>query len=364
MNILAYKTEHDISITFDIYNWAYGREETTGRLFYLRNLKGNSQAEQVEQAARMIDEVARELYYLTGFGIDKGVVKVGSTKVVETTYPDLVPQLENMRFIDALLFKFRPTYCYHWVRSNHVKLGIQDRELADGWQKTAMPVATTASFRLPVVALSVRASKAENGYSSFFLITNWLRKKRKRTNYGFSVHYDRNDPTFTSFIARFYEDGHLSFGDRRYFGSQSGYYLIEGRKWPLSKAKPEKQPRFKSRLASQPTDNTEYVYVIRAGRTNAYKIGKSNDPQGRLMSLQTASHHQLNLLHTFTADNASAAEEELHRLLHHQRLEGEWFKVSPQQKAIITLIQRFEHRQFWVNDKGLTPGELFHPGAV
>ena len=108
-----------------------------------------------------------------------------------------------------------------------------------------------------------------------------------------------------------------------------------------------------------PVDNTEYVYFIQAGRTQAFKIGKSDDPQGRLDSLQTANPHKLKLVHTFKADNASTADEELHRLLHSQRMAGEWFNVSKVQQQVIDSIQQFEQGQFWIGDDGVELNELF-----
>ena len=97
----------------------------------------------------------------------------------------------------------------------------------------------------------------------------------------------------------------------------------------------------KSRLASQPQDNTDYVYLIRMGRTKFYKIGKSNDPQGRLASMQTASPYKLKIVHVFKADNAAAAEEALHHRLHEARMEGEWFKLTDEQQRLLVSVTAF-----------------------
>lgn len=193
---------------------------------------------------------------------------------------------------------------------------------------------------------------------SFFGYWEPLKRKRKKSVLNFLVRYDQDDPIFKRFIGRFSKESHLAFGERNYFLSDESNLVIEGRRWPRPKAKPKKGPR-KSRLATLPVDNTEYVYFIQAGRTQAFKIGKSNDPQGRLDSLQTANPHKLKLVHTFKADNASTAEEELHRLLHSQRMAGEWFKVSKIQQQVIVSIQRFEQGQFWIDSDGVEPDELF-----
>ena len=92
---------------------------------------------------------------------------------------------------------------------------------------------------------------------------------------------------------------------------------------------------------------------------HAYKIGKTNDPEGRLQSLQTASPHKLKLLHAFRADNAAAAEEELHRLLHSKRLEGEWFRLTVLEKDVLVSVERFEGKKFWIDGEGLEAKQLF-----
>lgn len=352
MSLPAYKTEFDISISLTIYN-TYYFPRSTNREFQLRNLSGDTEEAQIAQARRIMDEVALELHYLTGFGIDKGIVRAGSKKIAETIYPELKPKVDKLDF-QALLFQFSQARTYAWTKDNLTKWYISEDEVRSGWQKVIKPVHQTQTLRLPAIVLM----QEHNGYMSFFRQFSSLKHKRKRSNYGFSVTYDRNDPVFNRFMNRFQEVGNLAFGDRNYFNAENGYIHIEGRKWPPSKTKPDKIPR-KSRLASQPSDNTNYVYIIQAGRTHLYKIGKSNDPQARLDSLQTANPHKLKLLHVFKADNASAAEEELHRLLHHNRQAGEWFMVAPQERAILTAIQRFELNQFWIDGKGINPNELF-----
>jgi hypothetical protein len=49
----------------------------------------------------------------------------------------------------------------------------------------------------------------------------------------------------------------------------------------------------------------------------------------------------------------------LYGLVFRKRLEGEWFKLTPEQKSIIVSIKAFEKGQFWVNDGGLDEDTLF-----
>jgi hypothetical protein len=54
-----------------------------------------------------MNDVAREIRYLTNFGVDSGIIKVGSKKVLETVYPELPPLRDDYRyFIYSVLFQF------------------------------------------------------------------------------------------------------------------------------------------------------------------------------------------------------------------------------------------------------------------
>jgi hypothetical protein len=65
------------------------------------------------------------------------------------------------------------------------------------------------------------------------------------------------------------------------------------------------------------------------------------------------------LLHTFRADNATAAEEALHALLHDRRSEGEWFRLTVQERDVLVSVERFEERQFWIEGPGVEADRLF-----
>lgn len=350
--------QYELSIAITIYSIWYDQPQTTRCEFHLRNLRSDAQEELIKRAQQVMCQVVDEIHYLTGFGIDKSLLKIGSTKVDEVVHSDLKPCMENVRF-KALLFQFSPVYRYEWVINDRKKRLISETEIEEGWQPQAVPSShrRTESFRLPAI-VNRHHQQAADGYQSFFRHAGNLTKKRKRTPYGFNVAYDRNDQVFQRFIDRFSEEGNLAFSKKGFFAGPSTRVDITGRDWPKSKAKAEKYPR-KSVLASRPTDDTDYVYIIRAGRTNLYKIGISNDPQGRLDSLQTANPYKLKLIHVFKADNAAAAEEELHRLLHNNRMEGEWFKLTPAEKDVLLSIENFENRSFLVGNKQVNADSLF-----
>jgi hypothetical protein len=67
-----------------------------------------------------------------------------------------------------------------------------------------------------------------------------------------------------------------------------------------------------------------YVYFIKNPATSAIKIGYSLCPHKRIQSLQTGSSAGLELLHYCTG--SPMLERNIHGLLAHERLEGEWFR--------------------------------------
>ncbi|KAA3658655.1 MAG: GIY-YIG nuclease family protein [Chloroflexi bacterium] len=334
-----YQRQPDITISLTLYT---ARQETTRRDFYLRNLSGQSEAEQVEHAQEIMNGVAEELHYLTGFGVDKGVIKTAGKKADEVIYPDYGTNFPF--FYDGAMFKISQAHYYAWVRDKQRSPGIIEHLLDDSWQLKVISSPKTVSFRLPSVLIN-ETQRRQLAPKDTYFFGFYPRSGRKQKKTNFHLFYDKEDPIFRRFIRRFDEDGNLSFGRERFFASENSEIVIMSCKWPKSKAKPKRQPR-RSVLASQPADDTEYVYFIRLGRTKNYKIGKSNDPQGRLLSLQTASPYKLKLLHTFRADNATAAEESLHAALHPQRMEGEWFKLSDEQKNAVLSVDEFKDGDF------------------
>jgi hypothetical protein len=345
--MLQYDFLHDLSLTFTLYN---KRPQKTSITFYLRNLTGVTLEEQTAEAEIIMGEVAEELYHITRVGIDKCVLKSGKQKLEEQTYPIYTPPDSLYYFHHGAVYSFSGRNNYQWMVNDQwytswneqIKKGaVQDRRIIS--KRKAF------SFRLPCVA-----SPLHNRDSAFFV---WDKNAL--------VYWNRQDPLFQRFIGRFFENGYLCIGEKRYF-AQNNSYRIKGTYWspPKSLLPGKDRERFprKTVLATQPTDNTNYVYLIRMGRTQFYKIGKSNDPRGRLTSLQTGSPQKLTLIHTFRADNASAAEEALHRVFHQQRNAGEWFKLSPAHKDKLVTILEYRNGLFNIGNQTCTADELIDFG--
>lgn len=345
--LYAHPMLYDVSIALTLYdNW----QQTSRLVLPLRNLSGHTEAEQLAQAHQIMDEVAAELHYLTNFGVDKGAVMIGRKQASKALYPALIPYKTALYFVYGVNITFYSVYSYRWQKGNQSAWRLSTNNFAGSWERRKLELNKSVSFRLPVHP----AHNNETGH--FFSYVHVIKRKRGVKNW--QVGYDQSDPLFTRFIARFYDEGHLCIGEQRNWGIVSSPVGIQGIFWALPKFTSSKMPRTTS-IASQPTDNTEYVYLIRLGRTKMYKIGKTNDPQGRLAALQTANPYKLKLLHTFRADNASAAEEALHAQLHHVRLEGEWFKLTDENQKAFLAVTEYRDQRFFVQGKAVTVGELF-----
>lgn len=74
--------------------------------------------------------------------------------------------------------------------------------------------------------------------------------------------------------------------------------------------------------------NELYVYVI-GPKDGLQKIGRSVSPKKRLKTLQSGSPLKLHVHFTLQHARAGAVEIAAHRVLHADRVHGEWFRVSP-----------------------------------
>jgi hypothetical protein len=339
-----------ISLTlFDKY------KQVTRRGFYLRNLSGETEAEQVTHAQQILDSVAEELYYLTRYGIDKGVIKVDKKKVAETIYTDYAPHETAQYFRFGVTMTFFNLHTYLWAKKSEGRQlrtwRLAKNQWDEGWERIVKYSPERKTLRFPCLVNTTSET-------DFFFQYRGIRKQSRKIK-GWLAHFDRKDEVFHRFINRFSTDGNLSFGgEKRYWSKDVSWVDVKGVNWPVPNFKKLALPS-KSKLASQPRDETDYVYLIRMGRNLIFKIGKSNDPKGRLASLQTASPYKLKITHLFKADNASAAEETLHRYFHEKRLEGEWFKLSQAEKDALEKVSHFEEGCFVVAGKQINIETLF-----
>lgn len=91
-------------------------------------------------------------------------------------------------------------------------------------------------------------------------------------------------------------------------------------------------------FGSQPRKNARdgIVYVIRAGQTNLYKIGRTTNIDRRLRQLQTMNSQQLSVVKLIQCHDAIAVETTLHQKYKSYRRQGEWFELD---ESVIKLME-------------------------
>ena len=80
-----------------------------------------------------------------------------------------------------------------------------------------------------------------------------------------------------------------------------------------------------------------FIYLIADEDRTAVKIGISHDPGKRLIALQTANNRRLEILAVF--EGTEADEQRIHDRFASDRLNGEWFRMSPDVSAFIAAVR-------------------------
>ncbi|HAA28666.1 MAG TPA: hypothetical protein DCE56_14500 [Cyanobacteria bacterium UBA8553] len=100
---------------------------------------------------------------------------------------------------------------------------------------------------------------------------------------------------------------------------------------------------YKLSKMSPTNDRSGYIYVVRSGSSNLYKIGRTTNFQKRLKTLQTSCAVQLTVVKTFMSLDAVSLEKAVHSKFAHFRQKGEWFELNSEQLA--QLLSWFERCQ-------------------
>ncbi|MFB2922778.1 MULTISPECIES: GIY-YIG nuclease family protein [Aerosakkonema] len=90
-------------------------------------------------------------------------------------------------------------------------------------------------------------------------------------------------------------------------------------------------------------DRNGYIYVVRSGLSNLYKIGRTTNFQKRLKTLQTSCAVELTVVKTFFSRDAVSLEKAAHDKFAYFRQKGEWFELNSEQ--LTQLLSWFEHCQ-------------------
>lgn len=72
----------------------------------------------------------------------------------------------------------------------------------------------------------------------------------------------------------------------------------------------------------------KFVYLIQSLENSTYKIGVSNNPEKRIIALQTGNSSKLRLVDKFETDMAYKIERILQRRYSHLHKKGEWYQMT------------------------------------
>ena len=97
---------------------------------------------------------------------------------------------------------------------------------------------------------------------------------------------------------------------------------------------------------TEPKDTSSYVYFVGSyhmttNELEAIKIGKANEPEKRLLSIQSSTPHRLVLLKTIKckdSDHAYETESVYHKKYQSLKIKGEWYSVSDELQSEINGI--------------------------
>lgn len=99
----------------------------------------------------------------------------------------------------------------------------------------------------------------------------------------------------------------------------------------------------------------QYIYFIRKGKSNIFKIGITIDKKSRIKVLQSGNECQLSYHRIFRIPhplNRFKLEKQIHKYLKSYRLKGEWFELPDHFISSIEHIFRY-HRNMRLMEKNI-----------
>lgn len=84
-----------------------------------------------------------------------------------------------------------------------------------------------------------------------------------------------------------------------------------------------------------------YIYIIRHGESNLFKVGRAGDVGQRAMHLQCGNPFSLTIENNYAFENVVLIENKLHKELREYWIRGEWYqcKLDTIQNIIETHIK-------------------------
>ena len=154
-------------------------------------------------------------------------------------------------------------------------------------------------------------------------------------------HYDFHDETISAMTEDFYMPTKDEFDElvaywRKFYNLVPGNFA---RKW--NDATDRKSG---IRVHSSP-EKDGYVYLAYIS-TGHYKIGISKNPEARIKHFDTLMPVDVEIVHSFHADDARQAESMLHETYEHRHKKGEWFSLTFENVEEIKEIKAFRDGEF------------------
>lgn len=305
---------------------------------------------------RLLDEIAREMNHLSGYGISEIKVNADAEQFTIDYKDELVPH--NVSELDVNHYSY-------WFRATLRFIVGHSRGGGKIWLEIPRIHWTTGA------ANPMKYYKLKDTLFEVKAVAFGGPKKQRKAGTCYRLNYDYENPFLISFANKISTEVLVPNTSRKYQASNSEIYIKQSVSWwylpdaqttsykikkneererKRKKAEERKQKRQKKAgivyKDKWETKKAQQVYIIQmVGHSltdDLYKIGISNSPGKRLQSLNTSSPFELELIHKFVAEPAEEAETKLHEQFKASRMSGEWFKLTSAQ--IIELKDIIEYR--------------------
>lgn len=96
----------------------------------------------------------------------------------------------------------------------------------------------------------------------------------------------------------------------------------------------------------------QYIYLISTTEEHPkYKIGRSKDPNKRLLQLQTSNASILEIIHIFPSKYVTLLESKLHRMFKNTDSNNEWFNLEQHEiENFLKTCQKIENVHLVLED--------------
>ena len=311
-----------------------------------------------EEARRLIDEIARELHFLSGHGILSVEAQSDEFSFSVSYEEQLIPFDEQ----ESYFLKMLRIYIGDDLDNNSVRITLPRVNAFDTFITRCENYTGRYEKRIKFLQLALNS------------------KMRRRPRGGLSecsMNYNNRHSILHSFSMKIFHPHRIFFPYAKKFDHRLRFpHVYDGsislELWTLperqrtyfkfkrqqKKEKEEKRLQKKIKQAGmipkeqRKKEKPNQVYVIQMmddGELVTCKIGVSKTPKKRLTALQTSNPHKLEIVHVFPSDSAEDAEARLHERYDHAHINGEWFRLTKEQMAELTQIVGYEQGKFMTN---------------